>query len=209
MSSADKRAQQKIENIEKMLIEIYPNVNSRKAVTRTHIESMVESSRVRKKDGFYMYTIIKGNDSHGILIYKETDHTQTAKFYIYEPNGRRHINDGYQFDVRVIADSPVIELDTRMVPRRAINDHVGHCAVWCIVVIILWNTFEGNDRWVALDIFNNKMMSDFEVRKVFIERVFNLILNSGRVDFTVREQAMDFVQQVRTMLLEIPIAIPE
>jgi hypothetical protein len=207
MSSPRKRSQERIEQIEKFLVNIFPNVISKKIIESTHTETIVESSRIKRPDGFYIFTIRKGNDSHGILVYKETHATQGAKYYLYEPNGRRHINEGYTFNVRISSDSSFVELDTRMVPERSINDHVGHCALWCIIVIILWNSFEGNDRWVALDIFNTQMMSDFKVRKDFIENVQKLVLNRGK-SYTDERQVIDFIEQVRALIFAIPIVIP-
>lgn len=207
MSTPKLKAQERIEDIENMLVKIYSNVISRKAIETSHVESMVESSRKKKEDGFYIFTIRKSNDSHGILAYKETQPDGTVKFYLYEPNGRNHINEGYRFDIRVSSDSSVVELDTRMVPIRSINDYVGHCALWCIIVIILWNSFEGDDRWIALDIFHNEMMSDFKKRKAFIVGVYNLVL-TARANFTREDHTMVFIEKVRAMLLNIPIILP-
>ena len=201
----ERNLQEKIQNIEERLIEIYQNVISRKTVTNNHTESMIEKSRSKKPDGFYLYTIIKGNDSHGILVYKETNASDIVNYYLYEPNGINFINYGYTFNISV--DKLDIDLNLRMVPRRSINDQGGDCAIWCIIIIILWNSFEGDDRWIALDMFHQAMLSESLVRKNFIKRVSNLV-NKPRIDYTVREQMNPFIAEVRKMLNEIPIIIP-
>lgn len=205
MSAVKERTLQgKIQNIEAGLIKFYPNVNSRKNITSNHTENMSETSRSKKPDGFYIFTVIKGNDSHGILVYKETNAENEVNYYLYEPNGINFINHGFTFNIRVKPDS---ELNLRMVPPKSINDQGGDCAIWCIILIILWNSFEGDDRWIALDIFHKKMLSISEVRKTFIQRVSNLV-NKPRVDYDVPEQVRDFVHEVRHMLNELPIVLP-
>lgn len=208
-AQSERNTQQRIQNIEDGLIKIFPNVNSRKNVTNDNIESMIETSRSKKPDGFYMFTIIKKNDSHGILVYKETSPNSEVNYYLYEPNGINFINHGYKFYIRVDVDEPPTSLDLRMVPRRSINDQGGDCAIWCIIVIILWNSFEGNDRWIALDIFHTKMLSHSSVRKNFIESVTNLIANKPRIDYTVLQQVRTFVDEVRQMLIELPIILSD
>ena len=72
MSLADKRAQNKIENLELQMINYYSNVHGRKKVSNNHLVNMRETKRVKYQDGFYMYTIEQQNASHGVLIFKET-----------------------------------------------------------------------------------------------------------------------------------------
>ena len=199
MSSADARAQTKIQNIEEQLLTYYQNVHRRQMVTQKHTESMAENGRVKKKDGFYMFTIQKTSDSHGILVYKETLPNGEVIFYIYDPNGKRYINDGYEFN---IADN---RLNNRMSPDRSINDHVGHCALWCIVVIILWNSFGPNDRFIALELFHAKMLETYKIREDFITSIYHLL---DKRDFSVQSETKAFVRQVRAIIEGLPIVLP-
>jgi hypothetical protein len=199
MSSADARAQTKIQNIEEQLLTCFRNVHRRQMVTQKHTESMAENGRVKKKDGFYMFTIQKTSDSHGILVYKETQPNGEVIFYIYDPNGKRYINDGYEFN---IADN---RLNNRMSPDRSINDHVGHCALWCIVVIILWNSFSPNDRFIALDLFHAKMLEAPQTRIDFITSIYHLL---DKRDFSAQSETKAFVRQVRDIIERLSIGLP-
>ena len=203
MSSATDQARVKIQNLEEQLIRYFPNVISRKNVPKKNIENMCETGRAKKKDGFYMFTIMKTKESHGILVYKETQPNGQVIFYIYEPNGTININDSYNFSID--DGNAGTTLNNRMTPLKPINDHVGHCALWCIVVIILWNSFEPIDRLTALDLFHAKMLEGFEVRKKFIDSVYRLILDGSY--FTTQSETESFVEKVRAIIMALPIKI--
>jgi len=92
-----------------------------------------------------------------------------------------------------------------MTPLKSINDYVGHCALWCIVVIILWNSFEPTDRLTALDLFHAKMRENFSVRRDFIDSIYSLILHGK--DFSTQSETAKFVKQVTAIIMALPIKI--
>jgi hypothetical protein len=208
MSSATDQARVKIQNLEEQLIRHFStNVISRRNVPKNHIENMCETGRAKKKNGFYLFTIMKTKESHGILVYKETQPNGQVIFYIYEPNGQQNINDSYNFSIDDGNPDTRLEdkLSNRMTPLKSINDYVGHCALWCIVVIILWNSFEPRDRLTALDLFHAKMLEKFGTRKDFIDSIYRLILD-GR-DFSTQSETEKFVKQVTAIIMALPIKI--
>jgi hypothetical protein len=103
---------------------------------------MDETNRVKYLDGFYMYTMQKTEESHGILICKETQYDGTVKLCIFDPNGTNNINDGYNLQI----DETKYIISHEMSPSEVWNDHYGHCAIWCIIFIILWNSFNQSSR---------------------------------------------------------------
>ena len=189
--------QYKIHQLEQTLITLFPNVNARKKITNIHNENMMETSRVKKKNGFYMFSVDKEEESHGILLYKETQSDGKIIFYVYEPNGKKSFNEDYQFS---ITSKQSFEFNLSMSPDKSINDD-GNCAVWCIVVIILWNSFNPEDRWTALNLFNTKMREKYEIRKKFIDDIVQIIRHSN--DFCSPSVALKFVAEVRATLLAL------
>jgi hypothetical protein len=195
--------QYKIHQLEETLIKLFPNVNDRKKVTNEHNENMMETSRVKKKDGFYMFSVDKEEESHGILLYKETQSDGKIIFYVYEPNGKKSFNEDYQLSV---TSKQSFEFNLDMSPDKSINED-GNCAVWCIVVIILWNSFRPEDRWTALNLFNTKMREKYEVRKQFIDGIVQLIRRFS--DFGSLPITRKFVAEVRTRIFDLPILLPD
>ena len=208
MSSCERNIQTKIQNLEIELIKLFPNVQSRKNVEKVHIEDMTQSlrgERNKKEDGFYMYTIdLKGKESHGILIYKETltiEPDNKIIFHIYEPNGKKNFNNRYSFTIRS-NQSHTQTLD--MCPVKSINDD-GDCALWCIVLIILWNSFDtSEERWAALDLYHTKMRSSYDVRKGFMDGILGLLKGKN---FDTQPEANQFVQEVTRRIHELIVVI--
>lgn len=200
MSLVVRNAQTKIQNLEIQILHMFENVHSIKMICNRHIENMLETSRVKRKDGFYMFSVQRHNDSHGILIYKETQDNGIVVFYLFDPNGRNSINVGY--NLSIVHNKEYI-VSNIMSPSIVWNDHIGHCALWCIIVIIIWNSFEPNKRFNALQLFDTKMSEHFNIRKVFIEDIYNLIL-TGK-DFNTQSETFDFIQKVKTKIQELAI----
>jgi hypothetical protein len=201
MSSAERILQKKIENLEIQLISKYDNVHNSKKIAKKYVEDMRQNDRVKKHDGIYLRTIdFGGKESHGILINKETQPDNSVIFYIYEPNGRSSFNSRYNLS---IVSNGKFEIDLSMTPENSINDD-GHCAVWCIIVIILWNSFENEDRWTALDLFNKRMRSSYKARKLFMDGVLNL-LTSGN-DFDTQFEVNAFVEEVSRRIKAVNVA---
>jgi hypothetical protein len=205
MSSAERTCQNKIQNLEIQLIKLFPNVHSRKQVEKVHIEDMTESSRgnrKKKEDGFYMFTIdLKTKESHGILIYKETQHDGKIIFYIYEPNGKKNFNNGYTFTIR-LNEKDTLNLD--MCPIKSINDG-GDCALWCIIAIILWNSFgTAEERWAALDLFHTSMRSDSAVRNDFMAGILSLLKGKN---FDTQSETKQFVEEVSRRINDLRVIV--
>jgi hypothetical protein len=200
MSFVERNAQKKIQNLEIQIKQLYDNVHSTKMICNKHVENMRETSRVKRKDGFYMFSVQRHNDSHGILIYKETQNDGLVVFYLFDPNGRNSVNVGYNLSIKYNKEYIV---SNNMSPSIVWNDYVGHCALWCIIVIILWNSFEPKKRMTALQLFDTKMTEHFNVRRVFIDDIYNLIL-TGK-DFDTQLETFEFIQKVKNRIQKLSI----
>jgi hypothetical protein len=205
MASAERSCQIKIQNLEIGLINYFHNVHRKKNIKKKHIEDMVQSSRGernKKEDGFYMFTIdLNGKESHGILLYKETQHDGKNIFYIYEPNGKKNFNSRYSFSIRSEHEE---ELNLDMSPNKSINDE-GHCAVWCIILIILWNSFETTaERWAALDIYHTCMRSSSDARNKFITGIFSLFRGKN---FDSELEVIEFVEEVTRRIQALQVVV--
>ena len=204
-SSIERKAQTRIIELENSLVEYYENVHIRKPIDSTHVENMSITSRATKPDGFYILSVQMRTESHGLVIYKETQANGLVKFYIFDPNGRKSINSGYKLTVTYNKDLPH-EISYEMTPQKTWNDDVGHCALWCIVVIILWNSYEPNHRWAALKLFEMKMRENFHVRKAFMDDIYNIVITS-RSGFDTRSKTAEFVEKVLSRINALPILV--
>jgi hypothetical protein len=200
MSFVQRNAQNKIQNLEIQIQQLYENVHSTKMICNKHVENMRETSRVKRKDGFYLFSVQRHNESHGILIYKETQNNDIVVFYLFDPNGRNSVNKGYNLSIECNKEYIV---SNKMSPCIVWNDYIGHCALWCIIVIILWNSFEPKDRMIALQLFDTKMTEDFNVRRNFIDDIYNLIL-TGK-DFNTQLETLAFIQKVKNRIQQLEI----
>lgn len=187
LGASFKNVQSKIPNLENGIIEHFENVHGKKMICNRHIENMCDTRRKPRQDGFYMFTVQKRNESHGIFIYKETQPNGRVIFHLFDPNGRKWANRGYKLDISY--DKPHA-YTVQMSPSNIWNDQGGHCAIWCLVVIVLWNS--SDDGWSALQLFDQKMSN---TRKTFIEGIYNLI--AWGKNFDTPSEITDFICQIR------------
>lgn len=195
MSLSDKNAQIKINNLEIQIINYYPNVHDRKIVCNKHVLNMYETNRVKYLDGFYMYTMQKTKESHGILIFKKTEYDGTVKLCIFDPNGKNNINDGYNLQI----DETKYIVSHEMSPSKVWNDHYGHCAIWCLIFIILWNSFNQSSR----NLFDKKISGkdNYNYRREFIDDIYRFIVNGK--SFDTRDETEKFIEYVYSRILNI------
>ena len=190
-----KNVQYKIPNLENGIMEHFENVHGKKMICNRHTENMNDTRRNTRQDGFYMFTVQKRNESHGIFIYKETEPNGHVIFHLFDPNGRKWANRGYNLDIAY--DKPHT-YTVLMSPPNVWNDQGGHCAIWCLVVIVLWNSSAG---WSALQLFDHKMAISSNTRKTFIEGIYNLIARGK--NFDTPSEITDFIRQVRQRIDEL------
>lgn len=195
MSLADKSAQIKIESLEVQMINYYSNVHGRKRVSNNHVVNMRETKRVKYQDGFYMYTIEQQNASHGVLIFKETLPNNKVKLSLFDPNGKRNINSGYKLHFNEIENVVSYE----MTPLRVWNDYFGHCGLWCLVFIILYNNFDQDNR----KLFDMKIAGaqNYDFRKAFIDDIYGLVVKSR--SFDTLTETNKFIQQVKNKINDV------
>ncbi len=194
--ASSKNVQYKIPNLENGIMEHYKNVHGKKMICNRHTENMNDTRRNTHCDGFYMFTVQKRNESHGILMYKESQPNERVAFHLFDPNGRKWVNRGYKLDIAY--DNPHTCTD-QMSPSNAWNDQGGHCAIWCLVVIVLWNSSAAG--WSALQSFDQKMTISSKTRKTFIEGIYNLIARGK--NFDTPSEITDFIRQVRQRIDEL------
>lgn len=106
-----------------------------------------DTGRNQKNDGFYIYTVDEGNESHGILIEKRTKSNGKTDFLLFDPNGKLWVNrlkpgatknkkdkGGYYINVRY--NREIKELSLENTPDKAWNSS-GECCLWNIVMLVL------------------------------------------------------------------------
>lgn len=211
-SATDKKRerdlQYKINQIEKKLLSLYSfNVHGQIKVNDKIIDFR-DTKHHRFEDGLYMATLNGSiTECHAVLIYKETilDETgsQIIKFSIFDSNGQRWAAK-YEYETKIRSNMPFF-VDYSMSPERSINEE-SKCAVWCIIVIILWNTFILEDRLTALNIFNIKMRESEEIRHTFLHSVLQMI--SDCRDFSSEDNIRQFVQDVNRLICNLSVELP-
>jgi hypothetical protein len=157
-----------------------------------------------------MTTLSKTSDCHATLIYIQTQPDGSIKAYIYDPNGKGVITSK-KCPLKInVAGIPVSQVDISMTPDTGINPE-GFCALWSIVVMILWDINMGLDfdRRVGLLISFNQRISGPQkipgLRKWFITTVHNLFMRSKEYIPSVTAQFVQDVQQQITWLLTDPL----
>jgi hypothetical protein len=208
MCLTDKNAQNKIHNLELQMIKknIKLNVHGIKKVSNNHVVNMCGTKRVKYLDGFYMYTIQQQIASHGVLIFKKTLPNKKVKLSLFDPNGIKNINSGYKlhFDKNIVS--------YEMTPSRVWNDHFGHCALWCLVFIILYNNFDkaaqnlfdiniSGAHLATLAPQSKAGIQNFNFRKAFIEDIYKFIVN-GR-NFDTEDETKKFIEKVKNKINDV------
>jgi len=195
MSLRDKIAQIKIENLESQMINYYSNVCGIKKVNNNHVVNMRETKRLKYPDGIYMYTIEQRNASHGVLIFKQTLLNKKVKLSLFDPNGINNVNSGYRLHFNEIEN--IVSYD--LTPLRVWNDYFGHCGLWCIIFIILYNDFDQDNRKLFVMKISGRQNYDF--RKAFIDDIYGLIIKSR--EFDNLNETYKFVQQVKNRITSV------
>jgi len=173
--SSENSIQSKIISLEKFILKL-PELNVRSNI-KAHNKKidMRIPKRVEYTDGFYMVTVDTVetgalDDCHAILIYRKTlpgltDDDEKITFYIFDPNGQTSAKS-YGYESNITFNKP-FEFDYSMSPEKSINES-GRCALWCIVVIALWNSFIPEEKMIALNVFNSKMRETLDERTKFM-----------------------------------------
>ena len=185
----ERNVQYKIPNLENGIANYFQNVHEMKMICNRHMENMNDTRRRQREDGFYLFSVQKRNDAHGILIYKETQPCGWVEFHLFDPNGRKYANRGYNLSINY---NKPHSFSYTMSPANVWNDQAGYCAIWCIIVIILWNSF---DHWTTLHLFDNKMAKSSGIRKKFIEDIYGMIVRGKNFDTPM--EIKDFIHHVR------------
>ena len=191
MDPTETKLQLKVIELEKNLLDI-PKLNVRAQVKANNDKiNMRTSKRITNTDGFYMVTVDGGiSDCHAIFIYRKTQVGGKTKFYVYDPNGRNSASK-YDYQTNILFDGP-FEVDFSMSPKKSINAR-GRCAIWCIVVIILLNSYTPTD----LNSFNTQMIISPDKSNTFIDEISRLLL--GYKDITVSKTNL-FVNEVKKQI---------
>jgi len=195
MSLRDKIAQIKIENLESQMKNHYSNVRGIKKVNNNHVVNMRETKRLKYPDGIYMYTIEQRNASHGVLIFKQTLLNKKVKLSLFDPNGINNVNSGYRLHFNEIEN--IVSYD--LTPSRVWNDYFGHCGLWCIIFIILYNDFDQDSRKLFVMKISGRQNYDF--RKAFIDDIYGLVIKSR--GFDTLNETDNFVQQVKNRITSV------
>lgn len=204
--SSENSVQSKIISIETYILKL-PELNVR-GNFKAHNKKidMRIPKRLEYADGFYMVTIETGSsdDCHAILIYRKTlpgitEDEEKITFYIFDPNGQTSAK-AYGYEYNITFNKP-FEIDFSMTPEKSIN-HAGRCAIWCIVVIGLWNSFIPEERMIALNVFNSKMTETLCERTKFMDNVVHLLQTFK--DFTLGETKR-FIEQLKSQITNLPI----
>ena len=194
--------QYKIHQLEKSLLSFYEDVQDqiKGSGASGKIIDMRDTKRKTHEDGLYMITLnLRGSECHAVMIYKETPLDEgPVKLYIYDSNGRTSANEyNYEANIRL---SRAFEVDYCITPDRSINDD-GYCALWCIVSIILWNSFPPDERITALSLFNDKMRESRKIRTQFMDGIRELLIG----DLSSESSVSTFIKQVEKQIIDLCI----
>jgi hypothetical protein len=157
MGSKEALKQAVLQRLESRIIEYYKSKGNNVAYgnqsrgligQRETLDMGKNFGRNQKKDGFYVYTVDEGNESHGIIIEKRTKINGTTDFLLFDPNGKSWVNrlkpgilknkkdkGGYYINIRF--NGEVRELDMENTPDKAWNSS-GECCLWNIVMLVLF-----------------------------------------------------------------------
>jgi hypothetical protein len=197
--SSETNIQTKIIKLEEIFLK-FSELNVRAQIKANEKKIDMRVRRLKDPDGFYMITLfLSYNDCHAILIYRKTQDDGKIIFYIYDPNGR---NSAIKYDYKSnIACNERFEIDLSMTPEKSINEE-GRCALWCIIVIILWNSFEPSERMIALNVFNLKMRENRVERTNFINDICSLLRPYKDITPSIVKQ---FIEQVKERIVNLSI----
>jgi hypothetical protein len=196
--------QYKIHGIETTLLSLFPDNVRGQIKVNDKIIDMRDSRRYKHEDGFYMISLNESiKECHAVLIYKETIADERIRYYIYDSNGQYWAKK-YEYETKIRSNFP-FEVDYTMSPIKSINEQA-KCAVWCIVVISLWNSFKPEDRTNALNIFNTKMRESPKIRNDFLESILQLI--SDCRDTSSETNIRQFVQDVYRLICNLTVELP-
>ena len=165
-------------------------------------------------------TTVSGDDSscHAILVYVKTNDNGTKTVYCYDPAGNSATHKFTTHDPAVIkkpsgktsgkTSSELVQINTDMCPSQGINPE-GYCALWSIVVVILWDldpTLDFDGRLSILKRFNALIAGGIDdegreiekvpgLRKWFIATVYHFIMKRG--EYYTTELARLFIIEVQ------------
>jgi hypothetical protein len=178
-SNADKLVYQtKITGLETILL----NSGLLPTLSKTRITSRPPNIPNTSSDKFHFTTVNGDSGScHAILVYVKTNDNGQKTVYYYDPAGKQ-IKTPHKFkiDGTIV---PTAQINKDMCPDKGINPE-GYCALWSIVVVILWDsspdaTFE--ERLSILQSFNSKIVGGAKVpglRKWFIATIYHLLMKN-------------------------------
>jgi hypothetical protein len=117
------------------------------------------------------------------------------EIYLNFKNGKRNINSGYKLHFNEIDNVISYELS----PSKVWNDYFGHCGLWCLVFIILYNNFDQDNR----NLFDIKIagVQNYDFRKAFIDDIYGFIIKSR--SFDTLTETDKFIKYVTTKIYNI------
>jgi hypothetical protein len=213
-SNSDKNTYQtRILNLEGVLISnpLCPSLNTGKIIqTAREIQIPTEG------DNKFYLTTVSGDDSscHAILVYVKTNDNGKKTVYCYDPAGNSATHKFTTRDPAVIkkpsvkTSSELVQINTDMCPSQGINPE-GYCALWSIVVVILWDLdpeLDFHGRLSILKRFNALIAGGIDdegreikkvpgLRKWFIATVYHFIMQRG--EYYTTELARLFIIEVQ------------
>jgi hypothetical protein len=148
------------------------------------------------------------------LVYVKTNDKGTKTVYCYDPAGNSATHKFTTRDPAVIkkpsvktsvkTSSELVQINTDMCPSQGINPE-GYCALWSIVVVILWDldpTLDFDGRLSILKRFNALIAGGIDddkvpgLRKWFIATVYHFIMQKG-IEYSNAKSATTFIMQVQ------------
>lgn len=194
-ANADKpKYQTRITSLEEHLLkhtELLPTLS------KTKISSKPTIIPNTSQDNFHFTTVKGHGDScHAILVYvRKNDKGQNTVYY-YDPAGKSS-KDPHTFKINGSKGS--LQINPDMCPDKGINPE-GYCALWSIVVVILWDRASGStfgEKMSILQEFNSKITGTKTkvpgLRKWFIATIYYLLMKNR--DYT-REVTNEFIDAV-------------
>jgi hypothetical protein len=157
-------------------------------------------------DNFHFTTVDGDSGScHAILVYVKTNDSAKKTVYYYDPAGKESTPHKFQIGgIKV----PKAQINKDMCPVKGINPE-GYCALWSIVVVILWDSFPPHatfeERLHNLQLFNSKIVGRDKVpglRKWFIATIYHLLMKNSDYTSSVAKAFINAVREHIQLVLQ-------
>ena len=207
---AERRLQNQVKNLETNLPRLLENVHQINPVKSKTVLSFCGTRSRIKPAGFYIISSMGSTESHSLIVEKRGEDSN-ARFFVFDPNGRKHANTA-SYALHIAHGNR-----TNIIPDPSISGTCGWnsgavCGIWTAVMAVFFGQLvrnNNNSQWNKKDsVFS---MNDFTALYVhfnkagnastFIKEVQATLFNS--TDYASLADADKFKNDVTERLISI------